>query len=47
MSSTSNVALSYAFSAENDVKQGGILSPILFCVYIGELLNQVTPVYRG
>ena len=28
-------------STENGVKQGGILSPILFCVYIDELLNRL------
>jgi len=29
------------FSTENGVKQGGILSPILFCVYIDELLCRI------
>ena len=41
MCTTWNGILSNAFSAENDVKQGGILSPILFCVYIDELLNRI------
>ena len=34
-----NGSASVSFSIENGVKQGGILSPILFCVYIDELLN--------
>ena len=34
-----NGSASESFSIENGVKQGGILSPILFCVYIDELLN--------
>ena len=34
-----NGSASVSFFIENGVKQGGILSPILFCVYIDELLN--------
>ena len=34
-----NGSASVSFSIENGVKQGGIFSPILFCVYIDELLN--------
>ena len=34
-----NGSASVSFSIENGVKQGGILSPILFCVYIDVLLN--------
>ena len=33
--------ISEAFNTENGVKQGGILSPILFCVYIDELLTRI------
>ena len=29
------------FSVKNGVKQGAILSPILFCLYIDELLNRI------
>lgn len=29
------------FTTQNGVKQGAILSPILFCVYIDELLNRI------
>ena len=29
------------FTSENGVKQGGVLSPILFCVYIDELLCRI------
>ena len=28
----------YSFHVSNGVKQGGVLSPILFCVYLDELL---------
>ena len=38
---TWNGSLSEAFTVENGVKQGGILSPILFCVYMDELLNRI------
>ena len=34
-----NGSASVSFSIENGVKQDGILSPILFCVDIDELLN--------
>jgi len=27
------------FEINNGVKQGGVLSPVLFCVYIDDLLN--------
>ena len=30
-----------SFHTQNGVKQGGIISPILFCVYVDELLNRV------
>ena len=36
-----NGSLSDSFTVENGVKQGGILSPILFCIYIDELLNRI------
>ena len=36
-----NGAKSFHFGATNGVKQGAILSPILFCVYIDELLNRI------
>lgn len=32
---------SYAFGVRNGVKQGGVLSPILFCIYIDELLDRL------
>jgi hypothetical protein len=37
-SELSGVELSELFLATNGVKQGGVLSPILFCVYIDGLL---------
>ena len=36
-----NGSKSEIFNVENGVKQGGIISPILFCVYIDELLNRI------
>ena len=36
-----NGSLSDSFTVKNGVKQGGILSPILFCLYIDELLNRI------
>ena len=36
-----NDGLSYSFSISNGVKQGGILSPVLFCVYYDELLRKL------
>ena len=36
-----NGATSASFSVDNGVRQGGILSPILFCVYVDELLNRI------
>ena len=33
--------LSPEFSVSNGVKQGGVLSPILFCIYIDELLHRL------
>ena len=41
MCTTWNGVLSEFFYTQNGVKQGGILSPILFCVYVDELLNRV------
>jgi len=29
------------FSVSNGVKQGGVLSPVLFCVYFGGLLHKL------
>ena len=41
MCTTWNGVKSEFFSTDNGVKQGGILSSILFCVYIDELLNRL------
>jgi len=35
------------FNVLNGVKQGGVLSPILFCVYIDGLLHQLSSLYVG
>ena len=32
---------SFPFTVSNGVKQGGVLSPVLFCVYIDSLLHSV------
>ena len=36
-----NGAVSHPFRTGNGVKEGAILSPILFCVYIVDLLNRI------
>ena len=36
-----NKSLSQKFSVSNDVRQGGVLSPILFIVYIDDLLTRL------
>jgi Reverse transcriptase (RNA-dependent DNA polymerase) len=36
------VRLSDSFVAYNGVKQGGISSPVLFCIYIDTLLQQLS-----
>ena len=41
MCKTWNGVLSEFFHTQNGVKQGGIRSPLLFCVYVYELLNRV------
>ena len=38
---TWNSQVSESFSVQNGVKQGGILSPIIFCIYIDELLIRI------
>ena len=42
-----NGATSNSFYANNGVKQGGVLSPILFCVYIDDLLQQLIDLDLG
>ena len=36
-----NSSISQPFHTENGVKQGIILTPILYCIYIDELLNRI------
>ena len=36
-----NQTTSNEFSVSNDVKEGGVISPLLFCVYIDDLLLQL------
>ena len=36
-----NGEFSQPFTVSNGVKQGGIISPTLFCIYIDELLNEL------
>jgi len=36
-----NGVFSHSFKVENGVKQGGIASPVLFCVYLDELLQRL------
>jgi hypothetical protein len=42
-----NDGLSHSFSISNGVKQGGILSPVLFCVYYDELLCKLKQTRMG
>ena len=35
------IFLSYSFSISNSVKQGGVLSPVLFTIYIDKLLLEL------
>jgi len=42
-----NVVYSGQFPVENGVKQGGILSPVLFCVYTDGLLNGLAKCHVG
>ena len=36
-----NGTRSLPFNTENGVRQGGVLSPILFCVYVDELFSRI------
>jgi len=36
-----NGVFSHSFKVENGVKQGGIVFPVLFCVYLDELLQRL------
>ena len=36
-----NGNFSHSFNVENGVRQGGIVSPVLFCVYLDGLLQQL------
>ena len=42
-----NGAQSRSFSCSNGVKQGGVLSPLLFCVYVDELLVRLQSLNCG
>ena len=40
-------AVSSSFRCTNGIKQGGVLSPVLFCIYIDELINRLTALNVG
>ena len=42
-----NSLLSEGFHVTNGVRQGSVLSPYLFCVYMDELSNRVNTIYAG
>lgn len=42
-----NTHISNEFDVRNGIKQGGILSPILFCVYIDDLFNELKKCNSG
>jgi len=39
--------MSHYFNALNGVKQGGVISPILFCIYIDDLLVSLSQIGDG
>lgn len=40
-------AVSSSFNCTNGIKQGGVLSPVLFCIYIDELINRLIALNVG
>lgn len=42
-----NQIISEPFRCSNGIKQGGVLSPVLFCVYMDELLNRLSRAKLG